>query len=247
MSHLNEEQLVLYYYGEETAGVEDHLGECESCRESYHALQRVLNSVDSLPVPERSADYESQVWQAVERSLPRKRSFAARWLTWKPLLTAAAMAALLIAAFLAGRTVKPKAGPVLADSQVRERILLVAVGDHLERSQTMLVELSNAGTPKGGQLDISYEQRAAEELLESNRLYRQTAASAGDMATVSLLEDLERVLLEVAHSPSAMSDKQLQELRKQIEDQGILFKVKVFGSQVEERQAAPQSGGNSAL
>jgi hypothetical protein len=44
-----------------------------------------------------------------------------------------------------------------------------------------------------------------------------------------------------------MSDKQLQELRKQIEDQGILFKVKVFGSQVEERQAAPQSGGNSAL
>jgi hypothetical protein len=210
-------------------------------------LQRVLNSVDSLPVPERAADYESQVWQAVERSLPRKRSFAARWLTWKPLLTAAAMAALLIAAFLAGRTVKPKAGPALADSQVRERILLVAVGDHLERSQTMLVELSNAGTPKGGQLDISYEQRAAEELLESNRLYRQTAASAGDMATVSLLEDLERVLLEVAHSPSAMSDKQLQELRKQIEDQGILFKVKVFGSQVEERQAAPQSGGNSAL
>jgi hypothetical protein len=247
MTHLNEEQLVLYYYGEETAGVEDHLGDCESCRESYHALQRVLNSVDSLPVPERAADYESQVWQAVERSLPRKRSFAARWLTWKPLLTAAAMAALLIAAFLAGRTVKPKAGPVLADSQVRERILLVAVGDHLERSQTMLVELSNAGTPKGGQLDISYEQRAAEELLESNRLYRQTAASAGDMATVSLLEDLERVLLEVAHSPSAMSDKQLQELRKQIEDQGILFKVKVFGSQVEERQAAPQSGGNSAL
>jgi predicted anti-sigma-YlaC factor YlaD len=173
MTHLNEEQLVLYYYGEETAGVEDHLGDCESCRESYHALQRVLNSVDSLPVPERAADYESQVWQAVERSLPRKRSFAARWLTWKPLLTAAAMAALLIAAFLAGRTVKPKAGPVLADSQVRERILLVAVGDHLERSQTMLVELSNAGTPKGGQLDISYEQRAAEELLESNRLYRR--------------------------------------------------------------------------
>lgn len=248
MSHLNEEKLVLFYYGEETAGVEDHLGECESCRESYHALQRVLNSVDSLPVPERAADYESQVWRAVERALPRKRAFAARWLTWKPLLAAAAMAALLIAAFVAGRTMqKPKAGPALADSQVRERILLVAVGDHLERSQTILVELSNAGTPKGGQLDISYEQRAAEELLESNRLYRQTAANAGDMATVSLLEDLERVLLEVAHSPSAMSEKQLQELRKQIEDQGILFKVKVFGSQVEERQAAPQSGGNSAL
>lgn len=248
MNHLNEEQLVLYYYGEETASVEDHLGECENCRESYHALQRVLNSVDSLPVPERGADYEAQVWGALERTLPRKRSFAARWLTWRPLLAAASMAALLVAAFLAGRTLqRPKPGQTIADSQVRERILLVAVGDHLERSQTMLVELSNAGTPKGGQLDISYEQRAAEDLLESNRLYRQTATSAGDVATASLLDDLERVLLEVAHSPSAMSERQLKELRKQIEDQGILFKVKVFGSQVEQRQAAPQSGGNPAL
>lgn len=72
MKHLNEEQLVLYYYGEETADVEDHLGECEACREGYHALQRVLNSVDSLPVPERGADYEAQVWRSVERGLPGK-------------------------------------------------------------------------------------------------------------------------------------------------------------------------------
>jgi len=242
MNHLSEEQLVMYYYGEETSGVEDHLGECESCREGYHALQRVLNSVDSLPVPERDADYEAQVWRRVEGALPRKRGFAARWFTWKPLIAAGAMAALLVAAFLAGKGLQKPKGPALADSQVRERILLVAVGDHLERSQTMLVELSNAGTSKGGQLDISYEQQAAQDLLESNRLYRQTAVSAGDNATASLLEDLERVLLEVAHSPSAMSEEQLKELRKQIEDQGILFKVKVFGSQVEERQAAPPSG-----
>jgi hypothetical protein len=31
-------------------------------------------------------------------------------------------------------------------------------------------------------------------------------------------------------------------LRKQIEDQGILVKVKTFGQRVEERQAAPQGG-----
>ena len=121
-------------------------------------------------------------------------------------------------------------------------MLLVAVGDHLERSQMVLVELSNAGAPEHGSLDISYEQRAAEDLLESNRLYRQTAASAGDTATASLLDDLERVLLEVAHSPSAVSEKQLDELRKGIEDRGILMKVKVYGTQVEQRQAAPRAG-----
>ena len=243
MNHVTEEDLVLYYYGEAGArGVEEHLGSCEACRESYHALQRVLNSVDSLPVPERAHDYEAQVWRSIEGKLPR-RSFASRWFTWKPLAVAAAMAALVVAAFFAGREFQKPHGEVAHDGNVRERVLLVAVGDHLERSRMMLVELSNSDAPKHGSLDISYEQRAAEDLIESNRLYRQTAMNSGDEATASLLEDLERVLLEVAHSPSAMSEKQLDDLRKEIEGQGILFKVKVFGDQVEQRQAAPSNGG----
>ncbi len=245
MNHLNEEQLVLYYYGETTVedNVELHLGQCESCRAAYHTLQRVLNSVDSLPVPERAADYEAQVWRSIERSLPRRKSFAARWFAWKPMLAAAAMAALLVGAFLAGRIERSKK-PVssAADSQVRERVLLVAVGDHLQRSQTMLVELANAGTGTSGRLDISFEQRQAEDLLEANRLYRQTATSAGDEGTASMLDELERMLLEIAHSPSDVSEKQLDGLRKQIEERGIIFKVKVFGKQVEERESAPASG-----
>ncbi len=243
MNHLTEEQLVLYYYGEKVdGGVEQHIGECESCRGAYHALQRVLNSVDSLPVPERSADYEAQVWRRLSTRLPRRGVFQLRWFTWKPLAISAATAALVIAAFLAGHSWQKPHTDVAKDG-VRERVLLVAVGDHLERTQTMLVELTNADAPKQGSLDISYEQRTAEDLIESNRLYRQTAASTGDTATASLLEDLERVLLEVAHSPSTVSESQLDDLRKQIEAKGILMKVKVFGEQVERRQAAPQSAG----
>jgi hypothetical protein len=235
MNHPTEEQFILYYYGE-GAGIEDHIGGCEQCRASYQALQRVLNSVDSLPVPERAVDYENRVWTAIEGRI-EKRSALSRWLTfgWRPALVAA-MAVLIIGAFLAGQTWrKPAPRQVAAGDQgVRERILLVAVGDHLERSQMILVELANAGAPAAGRLDISYEQQTAEDLLESNRLYRQTAATNGDVATAALLEDLERVLLEIAHSPSEVSAHQLEELRKQIEDRGILFKVKVFGSQVEQ-------------
>jgi hypothetical protein len=236
MNHPTEEQLVLYYYGE-GAGVEDHIGGCEQCRASYQALQRVLNSVDSFPVPERAPDYENRVWMAIEGRI-EKRSLVSRWLTfgWRPALVAAAMAVLIIGAFLAGRTWrKPAPRQVAAvDGGVRERVLLVAVGDHLERSEMVLVELANAGAPAAGRLDISYEQRTAEDLLESNRLYRQTAATNGDVATAALLEELERVLLEIAHSPSEVSARQLEDLRKPIEDRGILFKVKIFGSQVEQ-------------
>jgi hypothetical protein len=238
MNHPTEEQFVLYYYGE-GAEIQDHIGGCEQCRASYQALQRVLNSVDSFPVPERAPDYENRVWSAIEGRIGKR----SRWWSfgWRPLVVAAAMAVLIVSAFLAGRNwQKPATRQVaMADSGVRERVLLVAVGDHLERSSMVLVELANAGAPAAGRLDISYEQKTAEDLLESNRLYRQTAATNGDVATAALLEELERVLLEIAHSPSEVSARQLEELRKQIEDRGILFKVKIFGSQVE------QSAGNT--
>lgn len=59
MNHLTEEQLVLHYYGEEGDALtaERHLDDCQECREIYSSLQRVLNVVDSLPVPERSPEY----------------------------------------------------------------------------------------------------------------------------------------------------------------------------------------------
>ena len=55
-NHLTEEQLVLHYYGEEgdTLAAEQHLEGCEECRHVYVSLQRVLNVVDSLPIPERA-------------------------------------------------------------------------------------------------------------------------------------------------------------------------------------------------
>ena len=247
MNHPTEEQFVLYYYGE-GAEIEDHIGGCEQCRASYQALQRVLNSVDSFPVPERAPDYENRVWATVEsetRIAKRSRWLLAGWRN--PIFGAAAMTMLIIGAFLAGHNWKKadrhQPQIVAFDPNVRERVLLVAVGDHLERSQMVLVELANAGAPAAGRLDISYERQTAEDLLESNRLYRQTAATNGDVATATMLEDLERVLLEIAHSPSEVSARQLEELRRQIEDRGILFKVKIFGSRVE--QTTQGTSGNT--
>jgi hypothetical protein len=226
MIHPSEEQFVLYYYGE-AVEIGPHIDGCEECRASYQALQRVLNSVDSFPVPERAPDYENRVWASMEKGV-RRSPRAWFWARMRPWAVAMAAVVLMTSAFYAGRAWR-KPGSV--DGAVRERVLIVAVSDHLERSQTVLAELVNAGTPKGT-LDISYEREAAGDLVESNRLYRQTALASGDQATESLLDDLEPVLLEIAHSPPEVTAHQLEDLRAQIEDRGILLKVKVFGSRV---------------
>jgi hypothetical protein len=238
MNHISEEELVLLYYGESTeaAAIDQHLVDCEECRTEFRALKLVLNTVDSAPVPERSAEYGHEVWQRIEKRLGgRKRRSFTQWWIWAP-----AMATLVLAAFLAGRLTHKPAGPEVAKNQqqIRERILLVAVGDHLERSQMVLAELTNAPDHKG-KLDITDERQMAADLLDDNRLYRQTAHSTGDTAVAGVLDDPERVLLEIAHSPTEVSSAQLDDLRQQIESRGLLFKVRVMGSGAREQQVMP--------
>jgi hypothetical protein len=235
MNHLTEEQLVFHYYGEDVDSLDAgrHLDQCESCRALYGSLQRVLNTLDSLPAPERDPAYGARVWQRIEAQLPPRRwnPPALRWA-----FSIAAMAALLVAAFLAGRSYprQATAPQVAADPQARERVLLVAVGDYLDRSQMMLVELANSSSR--GSLDISPEQERAQDLISETRLYRQTAAATDNTAVSGILDELERVLLDIARGPSHLSPAELEKFRARLEAEGILFKIRIVNSNVRSRQ-----------
>ena len=251
MNHLSEEQLILHYYGEEpdAADAEMHLDQCAECRELYGSLQRVLNVVDTLPVPARSPEYGAEVWRRMEHRLPARRRWAFS-VPWRWAAAAVALASLLVAAFLAGRFY-PQPGSAgamasAADPQLREGVLLVAVGDYLERSQTVLIELANASSD--GPLDISSEQERAADLITENRLYRQTAAHTGDTAVAGVLEELERVLVDIAHEPSSMPAADVEKLRGRLRGEGILFQIRVLGANVKNRKEPPalvgQPGGH---
>jgi hypothetical protein len=144
----------------------------------------------------------------------------------------AALAAALVLAFLLGRRFPDQPQPLSAE--VRERVLLVAVGDHLERSQMVLVELVNA--PGDEAMNVRAQRALADELVSANRLYRQTAVRSGEPALAAVLEELERVLVEVAAGPDALTPGDLAELQRRIESRGLLFRVRVIGSQVRERE-----------
>ena len=239
MRHLSEEELVLRFYGEAEApaALEAHLGECPVCRQADEALRLALTAADAWPAPERGEGYGAQVWARLAPRLEPRPAPSRRLSTRRGLLALLATAAALVAAFEAGRhwPGPPRPAPrTAAVPPVRERILLVAVGDHLRRSQMVLVELANAAGD--GPVDVSGERALAGDLVADSRLYRQAAARAGETGLGSVLDELERVLVEVANGPSTLSSRQLDELRERIESKGILFKVRVLGSQVRERE-----------
>ena len=268
MKHPKEEELIAYHDGE-VAGrdsITAHVADCPECRSELERIDALLAAIENIPVPEPAEDYGQRVWQEISPRLPEKRKHwwdflliqpkPFHWLEPRRSVAAGAIAALVLAAFIAGRLSKPvnPGAPIPTDqAKVRERILLMAVGEHLGRSEMVLVELANVGpqNPAQRQINISGEQRRAEDLLEENRLYRQTALEEGDPALASVLDELERVLLDVAHGPQEVTPAQLENIRRRIEARGILFKVRVVGKELQERgesentPAQPSTSGKS--
>ena len=86
-------------------------------------------------------------------------------------------------------------------------------------------------------VDISGERARAEQLVAANRLYRQTAVATGDAGIADLLDELERVLVDLAgQSRKSSRAEDLDEVRHRIESRSLLFKVRVVSSEMRQRQ-----------
>jgi hypothetical protein len=241
--HLTDDDLILHYYGEQPAGsiaAGEHLAQCSHCGAAYARLQQVMAAVEQSRPPEPGEGFERVVWARLHPDLTKHQAGWLAWWVFSParLALIAAVALLVTGAFLAGRLSKPvpAAAPrALAGADIRERVLLADLGDHLDRSEAMLVELVSG---EGGAAAIAAERGRAEQLVSDNRLYRQTAAATGNAGLVTVLDELERVLVDVAASPDVVSASDVEEVRRQIDANGLLFKVRVLSSDVRERQRA---------
>lgn len=246
MTHPTDDDLVLHYYGElygaDEAGTARHVASCAECHERFRRLQRVLAAVDerAVAMPEPPAHFERTVWARLQPNLVPGRPGWLSWFLLSPVRLAwvAGVVLLVAAAFMAGRltprsdgTVASNAAATVGGDGLRERILLVDLGDHLEQSQMMLVELVSATGE-----DVKEERARAEQLVAANRLYRQTAVSTGDSAVADLLDELERILVDIAASSEQISSRDLENVRRRIESGSLLFKVRVVSSELRQRQ-----------
>ena len=251
LKHFDEDHLVLLFYGELDAGAaaqtETHLASCGDCRASYARLQRVMAAVDTLPDPVLPESFERVTWARLQPSLQRSSGWRS-WFVRVPgsLALASAVLILVAGAFFAGRLSRtPERADIVTAEQMRERVLLADLGEHLDRSQMMLVDLVSA--EDGGVLDMSAERRRAGDLVAANRLYRQTADESGEVRVSELLDELERLLVDLAASPDTLSSEDMENVRTRIDANGLLFKVRVLSAAVRERQKQmrPRAGQSS--
>jgi len=261
MKHIPEEELFRYREGEMKArdAIAAHLKECGECRVELDRVEAVFQALDAMPVPDPGEEYGTKVWRQIANRLPERfpdkgASWWEAWFAPRRLMAVGTAAALLAIAFFAGRITGPKKSndDVLDAGKVRERVLVVAVGAHLGKSEMILMELSNAQPAESGKklINISTEQKRAEDLVEENRLYRQTALNGGDNAVASTLNELERVLLDVANSPAEVTPAQFESIQKRIAAQGILLKVRVVRQELraesEGRKSEPAQDDSKA-
>jgi len=246
--HPSEDDLVLHFYGEsrpsEKQRVSEHLETCAPCRASWLDLGDTLKLVDAAPAPEPGPEFERVMWARVQQALPKP---AAPWWSVTRLLPYAAAAAVVVVAGVAGaRMWMARHAPIAAPetkasstSTPRERVLLAALDEHFETTQTLLVELMNgqdAGGAENAAGDFSYERTTAGELVSSGRLYRATARQNGDVQFARMLDDLEPVLVDVARSPERMTRNDLQSLRARIDEASLLFKVRALSNEIRDRE-----------
>ena len=67
---------------------------------------------------------------------------------------------------------------------------------------------------------------------------KQSLALHGETATTGFLDDVDRFLIEAAHTPDRVGEKEIAELRQRIDSGSLLFKVRIVESNLrnEERK-----------
>jgi hypothetical protein len=247
--HYSDDDLTLYYYGDgrRRDAIERHLASCASCAAAYRDIAGTLAMIATPPVPERGDQYGLEVWQRIRHQLPEQEIGFSGFEWFKRFngfngfsALAAAAAVVIVIAFLATRHASENPlNPLNQLNQVNadasRRVLLTSVADHLDRSERVLTDIMNAPASS----DISDEQRWADDLLAASRLYRQDAIGAGETSIANILDDLERNLVEIVHSPSRISAADLEQIRRRIDAAALLFKVRVMSDELRHREEQP--------
>lgn len=244
-------QILLYQLEEGTLSsleretVLTHLQTCPDCLAEQEAIRSVV-SVFARPATRPSEERPEEFWRGfangVERRireetpLHRKLGAAVTGLFdrpivrfWRPLTAGgAALAFLLLAFFFAQQGPRtairevaglPEIVPPSPPAQTGEEI-----SRYLERSQRLLVGLTNRRVGNDEKVDLSAERQLSRQLIREARSLQNQPL---DAHSSQLVQNLERILITVANENDLSSRSDFEMIRGGIRRENLLFKVRM--------------------
>jgi hypothetical protein len=261
MIHLGEEELIAQAYGEgDKAAAKEHLDQCAECCRAYAELRSDMAEMNFIEPPEPDAFYGEKVWASLSGSLPAYEPRKRNWLhvgPWRGLSYAAACVLVGACTFIGGRIWERKQVRSIAETDrqqkqqqvvqvpARERVVVVVLGDHLDRSERLLVELKHSDAESTGIASPLREE--AQSLLAANRICRENAKHDDDAALATALDRLDHLLQELVNQPGGLNAATLARLQNEINADGLLLEVRVLRSRLPNQPTAAsgQSKGST--
>lgn len=224
--------------------LEDHLAGCTDCSSRYAALRQTRAVVSHRELPTADDEALKGFWDRLEPWLvpPVAKPGWKKWLEnfpvagWPARPAFAAAAAMLLVAtgiFIGRINLDSLGGDGHTVSAAVIDASLVADFDaefsaYLERTKLVLLGLENLPSDEVESLDdLSIHRHISQELLLQGRSLRGNVVMRSNQSLNLLIDDIERILLQLANSEDDDVDLTIQIIRAGMEQNALLFNITI--------------------
>lgn len=226
--------------------VQQHLDECAACKRELHQLERtieLLSPTASNPAAVRDDVFWDELAGNVEQQIARTDTLAPgivqrivgrfrAFVTLRPAYayaTGASFAVLLLAAFLFLWKPVPEEGSLTnavpaSDGSLVQEDPAERMREYFRKSRTLLVGLVNMKTGPSAPLELSAEQQLSRALVHEARYLKQHML---DSRSAKLVNDMEKILIELANLETANNLPNVELIRSGIAQENLLFKIRM--------------------
>jgi len=235
-----------------------HIETCSDCAAEGRALERLLESADSLGQDMKAAlagiDWDVQaekivaaVWE--EKARPQRETRRERrWLfrPWfKPVLAGLLLgimvgASAMFVVYRSGMLEKPPAEAFFANNEflgrIDQEIARRETLDYLEKSQYVLLELAQTQTESGDCRLTEAAARETRELLSKKRYLNPQLEKARMAKAKAICDQIEILFYELAQVSENLTPAQCRGIQNMIEEKNILLKIKLLKKELQESE-----------
>lgn len=238
--------------GREREETRRHVEACARCREEHAALRAVVAAMEADPLREAEPPVPlAFLVGRVEREVAQARVPAGRprrWLVALPVGAALLAAAVLVPVLVARLRPAPEAAraeippaeasPLLTEdalSRIERNLAREHAARYLSDAGEVLVSVAATGVdcdPADERLDVGRAPERSRELLERRAMVVRGGGEAVASAR-TVLDDVELALREVADLPSCVKRRDVERLRREVEDRQLLMRIRLMTRELE--------------